>query len=69
MQAGRLYDIKFHTHDETSKDEKQHDSVDKYNRSVFWTVASHQKTGPIHLVLVHGKLAGWQADENLDFTS
>ena len=24
-----VYDIKFHTHDETSKDEKQHDAVDK----------------------------------------
>ena len=29
MQAGRLHDKKFHTHDETSKDEKQHDTVDK----------------------------------------
>ena len=28
-QAGRLYDVKFHTRDETSKDEKQHDAVDK----------------------------------------
>ena len=28
-QAGRLYDVKFHTRDETSKDEKQHDAADK----------------------------------------
>ena len=29
MQAGRLYDVKFHTCDGTSKDEKQHDAADK----------------------------------------
>ena len=28
VQAGRLY-VKFHICDETSKDEKQHDAVDK----------------------------------------
>ena len=29
MQAGGLYDVKLQTHDETSKDEKQHYAVDK----------------------------------------
>ena len=28
VQAGGLYNIKFHTHDETLKDEKQHDAMD-----------------------------------------
>ena len=29
MQAGGLYDIKFHTRDETLKNEKQRDTADK----------------------------------------
>ena len=29
MQAGGLYDVKFHTRNETSKDEKQHDTANK----------------------------------------
>ena len=29
MQAGGLYYVKFHTYDETLKDEKQHDAADK----------------------------------------
>ena len=29
MQAGRLYDVKFHTRDETLKDEKHRDTADK----------------------------------------
>ena len=46
------------------RDEKQHDAVDKSNRSVFQTVVTFvvPKTRPIHLVLV-GLTAGWQADE------
>ena len=29
MQAGGLYDAKFHTRDEISKDEEQHDAANK----------------------------------------
>ena len=29
MQAGKLYDVKFHTRDETLRDEKQHDAAHK----------------------------------------
>ena len=29
LQAGRLYNVKFHTRDETSKDKKKHDAADK----------------------------------------
>ena len=49
-----------HTRDETSKDEKQHDAVDKYNRSVFWMVVTFvvPKTGPIHLGLTADRQAG-----------
>ena len=63
-QADYIYDVKFHTCDETSKDEKQHDAVNNLLQNtifVFQMAVSFvvPKTGPIHLVLV-GLMAGRQ---------
>ena len=57
MQASGLYDIKFHTRDVTSKDEKQPDAVNKSTSKqqvYFQTVVAFvvPKTGAIHLVLL-----------------
>ena len=62
MQAGRLYDVKFHTRDETSKDEKQLINLLQNKWSIFQTVVAFvvQKTGSIYLVLV-GLMACWQS--------
>ena len=53
MQAGELYDAKFHTHDEILKDEKQHNVVDKSTSKQQACVSDGSclivsKTGPIH---------------------
>ena len=47
------YNYEFYTHDETLKDQKQHDAVDKStpnNRSVIWTIVAFTvpKTGQCH---------------------
>ena len=42
LPAG-LLGIKFHTHDETLKDEKQHDAVDKSTLKVFRMAVSFKK--------------------------
>ena len=76
MQAGGLYDVKFHTCDETLKDDKQHDALDKSTSKQQVCVSDGSrlccaKNWTIHLVLVGltaGRQAGWQSDENfIDF--
>ena len=62
MSCNKSYHV---TCDETLKDEKLHDTMDKYNRSVFWMAVTFVvlKTGPIYLVLV-GVTASRLSDEN-----
>ena len=73
MQAGGLYDVKFHTHDETLKDEK-HDTVDKSTSkqqvcvldSSHLCCAKNLTHTPIYIYIVLvGLMAGQQAYKNL----
>ena len=68
----RLYDIKFRTHDETSKDEKQHNTVEKSTSKQQICISDGSRfrcaknlTHTPSASGSYGRLAGRPADESL----